>query len=236
MFPPNFELFASSKVTSLFAPVTRGYSAGHGAGPRPRLAATPLRLIRRDACRNQHRVKIVPPQRAVWLPPNSVHETRMLTDVHLASLYLKRTEKWSFDCEVMEISKLLRELIVAALQIRPGRKRSRRDNLIADLIVEELQAAPRGLSPIPLPANQRLLTIYKTVIANPTAGVLLTELSADVGSTSKTISRLFQQESASASAIGGSSCRSPMRRPISFKACRSRSLRPGWGIRPAHFP
>jgi AraC-like DNA-binding protein len=137
---------------------------------------------------------IVPPQRAVWLPPNSVHETRMLTDVHLASLYLRRAQKWSFDCEVMEISKLLRELIVAALQIRPGRKRSRRDNLIADLIVEELQAAPRGLSPIPLPANQRLLTLCKNVIANPTAGALLTELAAEAGSTSKTISRLFQRE------------------------------------------
>src|SRR5688572_17304969 len=126
---------------------------------------------------------IVPPQRAVWLPPNSLHETTMLTDVHFASLYLSKTKKWSHGCEVVEISSLLRELIVTASQIRPGRKLSRRDNLITDLIVEELQAAPRGLSPIPLPANQRLLALCKNVIANPSAGILLTKLSAEVGST-----------------------------------------------------
>src|SRR5258705_3550936 len=145
---------------SFFAPVTRRYSAGHvvpaHAHAWPQLLYASSGVMRVETSTGSW---IVPPQRAVWLPPNSVHETRMLTDVHLASLYLRRAQKWSFDCEVMEISKLLRELIVAALQIRPGRKRSRRDNLIADLIVEELQAAPRGLSPIPLPANQRLLTL-----------------------------------------------------------------------------
>jgi AraC-like DNA-binding protein len=184
-------------VTSIspFAPVTRRYSAGHlvpaHAHAWPQLLYASSGVMRVETATGSW---IVPPQRAVWLPPNSLHETTMLTDVHFASLYLSKTKKWSHGCEVVEISSLLRELIVTASQIRPGRKLSRRDNLITDLIVEELQAAPRGLSPIPLPANQRLLALCKNVIANPSAGILLTKLSAEVGSTSKTISRLFLRE------------------------------------------
>lgn len=180
---------------SSFAPVTRQYSAGHvvpaHAHTWPQLLYASSGVMRVETSTGSW---IVPPQRAVWLPPNSMHETRMLTDVHLASLYLRRKQKWSFDCEVVEISNLLRELIVAALDIRPERRLSRRDNLIADLIVAELQSAPRGPSPIPLPTNERLLTLCKSVIANPSAGILLTELAAEVGSTSKTIARLFQRE------------------------------------------
>ena len=153
MFPPNLNDCASAKVTSFLAPVTRRYSAGHlvpaHAHAWPQLLYASSGVMRVETSTGSW---IVPPQRAVWLPPNSVHETRMLTDVHLASLYL-RTEKWSFDCEVMEISPLLRELIVAALQIDPAHKPSRRESLITDLIVEELRAAPRGLSPIPLPVD-----------------------------------------------------------------------------------
>jgi AraC-like DNA-binding protein/mannose-6-phosphate isomerase-like protein (cupin superfamily) len=182
------------QVSSFLAPVTRRYSAGHvvpaHAHAWPQLLYASSGVMRVETGTGSW---IVPPQRAVWLPPNSVHETRMLTDVHLASLYL-RTEQWSFDCEVMEISPLLRELIVAALQIDPAHKPSRRESLITGLMVEELQAAPRGLSPIPLPVDQRLLALCKNAIANPEAGVSLAQLSADVGSTSKTISRLFQRE------------------------------------------
>jgi len=180
---------------SFLAPVTRCYAAGHvvpahaHAWPQLLYAASGVMRVETGAGS-----WIVPPQRAVWLPPKAMHETRMLTDVHLASLYLRRVQEWRFDCEVMEISPLLRELIVAALQIPLDRKPSRRDGLIADLIVQELQAAPRGVSPIPLPADPRLLALCKTVIANPAAGVSLAELSADVGRTAKTISRLFQRE------------------------------------------
>jgi AraC-like DNA-binding protein len=179
---------------AFLAPVTRRYPAGHLVPAHvhawPQLLYASSGVMRVETHTGSW---IVPPQRAVWLPPDSVHETSMLTDVRLASLYLK-TENWSFDCEVMEISALLRELIVAALQIHPDRKQSRRDSLIADLIVQELQAAPRGVSPIPMPVDARLLALCKTVIAHPAAGVSLAELSADVGSTSKTISRLFQRE------------------------------------------
>ena len=125
---------------SPFAPVTRRYSAGHlvpaHAHAWPQLLYASSGVMRVETGTGSW---IVPPQRAVWLPPNSLHETTMLTDVHLASLYLSKTKKWSLGCEVVEISKLLRELIVAASQIRPGRKLSPRDNLITESIVKSFK-------------------------------------------------------------------------------------------------
>jgi AraC-like DNA-binding protein len=180
---------------AVVAPVTRRYPAGHvvpaHAHTWPQLLYASSGVMRVETGTGSW---IVPPQRAVWLPPDAIHETSMLTDVHLASLYLERTQQGSFDCEVMEISPLLRELIVAALEIPSGSKPSPRDSLIADLIVEELEAAPRGVSPIPMPVDPRLLTLCKAVMANPAAGVSLVALSANVGSTSKTIARSFQRE------------------------------------------
>jgi AraC-like DNA-binding protein len=137
---------------------------------------------------------IVPSQRAVWVPPNCRHETRMLTEVSLASLYLRDAERWTFDCEVIEICPLLRELIIAALRIDFSYALSRRESLLIRLIVEELRSAPRGVSPIPMPAEQRLVRLCRRVIDQPSAHRSLEAHGRPLGLTPKTISRLFRRE------------------------------------------
>jgi AraC-like DNA-binding protein len=180
---------------SSFAPVVRHYPRGHcvsaHAHPWPQLLYASSGVLSVETDKGSW---IVPPQRGVWLPPDCVHVTQMLTEVDLASLYLKDSEHWSFGCEVMEVSPLLRELIVAALRIDVERPRSHREKLLMGLIVEELRAAPRGVSPVPMPASERLLALCRRVIAEPSLNISLDEHATAAGLTAKTVSRLFDRE------------------------------------------
>ncbi len=136
---------------------------------------------------------IVPPQRGLWLPPNTEHETRMLTDVALSSLYLPDATEWNRDCRVIEISALLRELIVAAVHFVSDPV-ARREQLLIDLMIEELRDAPLGSSPIPMPESPRLVALCRRVINNPTGEISLDQHASDAGLTPKTVGRMFQRE------------------------------------------
>jgi AraC-like DNA-binding protein len=178
-----------------FAPVVRDYPVGHvtlgHSHTWPQLLYASRGVMAVETDRGSW---IVPPQRAVWVPPKCRHETRMLTDVSLASLYLRDTDHWAFGCEVIEIGALLRELIVAAQRVDATHALSRREMLITKLIVEELRVAPRGLSPIPMPAEPRLIELCRRIIGRPSAHTSLNEYAGALGVTPKTILRLFRRE------------------------------------------
>jgi len=137
---------------------------------------------------------IVPPQRAIWLPPRSWHVTRMLTEVRLASLYLRRTRGSPARCELIDIGPLMRELLVAAIDIDFSGPLTRREASLAALIGEELAIAPRGGSPIPMPQDRRLIPFCQRVMKDPTLRVSLDAHAAAMAMTPKTVSRLFQRE------------------------------------------
>lgn len=179
-----------------FSPVINQYRRGHfvpaHAHSWPQLLYASSGILSVQTARGSW---VVPPQRAVWLPPDCVHETRMLTDVSMSSLYLQRSKKWTqYDCEVIEINPLMRELILAALTIEGAREMSRREDLIVRLISEELATAKRGAWPIPLPQDRRLLALCNRILEDPSLNATLEQLSSDIGSSAKTIARLFDRE------------------------------------------
>lgn len=182
------------------APIARHYARGHCVPwhdhPWPQLLYASSGVLGVETPKGSW---IVPPQRGVWLPPNSRHETRMLTDVELSSLYLERTDDWSGDCAVIEISPLLRELILAAIAIgrAAGGAAARvpeRERLIIRMIGLELHSAARVGAPIPMPTDARLADFCRSVIANPTVEIALEQHSARAGMTPKTVSRLFKRD------------------------------------------
>jgi len=184
----------TSDISSL-SPVLRHYGPGHVTPGH--VHAWPQLLYASHgvmAVETEKGTWVVPPQRAVWLPPNCRHTTRMLTDVVLASLYLQPIEGWAFDCEVIEISPLLRELIVSTLSSDSGPPRSHRERLVSALIVEELRAAPRSGSPIPMPVEPRLMSLCRQIINDPSVHVSLNDYARAAGLTSKTALRLFHRE------------------------------------------
>ncbi|SDD29282.1 AraC family transcriptional regulator [Paraburkholderia lycopersici] len=139
---------------------------------------------------------VVPPQRAVWLPPGTQHAIHMLSAVEMRNLYLHERDSrhLSERCEVFEINGLLRELITSLAE------RARDDDawLAAayGLATIELARAPRSTLRIPLPgaSDRRLALLCRTVIDNPSADIGFEQHAATVGASVRTLARLFTRE------------------------------------------
>lgn len=136
---------------------------------------------------------MVPPSRAIWVPPRIAHEVVIVEDAYLRTLYVDESAvPGGLDaCRVVEVSGLLRELIVALEARSLNRTRER---LLAELVLDELtRAEPLPLA-VPMPTEKRLRALCEAVLAHPAQGESLEHWAAGVGASTRTIARLFKQE------------------------------------------
>lgn len=136
---------------------------------------------------------IVPPQRAIWTPPHAMHEVATLEKARLRALYVHASCS-PFDgnqCEVLEVSALLRELIVALAQADSG---SSRESALAALILDELARSAAQPICVALPADKRLKSLCEMLIADPASPLTLDQWASHVGASGRTLARLFERE------------------------------------------
>jgi AraC-like DNA-binding protein/mannose-6-phosphate isomerase-like protein (cupin superfamily) len=140
---------------------------------------------------------VVPPQRAVWLPPGTPHAIHMMSAVEMRNLYLHGDDiaHLSTHCEVFEVNGLLRELIKTLAE----QERERNDAWLETayrLAAMELAHAPRSTLRIALPdaADRRLDVLCRAVIDNPSVDISFEQHAANVGASVRTLSRLFTRE------------------------------------------
>lgn len=136
---------------------------------------------------------IVPPQRAIWIPPNVQHEVTTLEKARLRALYVHaglspfRGEQ----CEVLEVSALLRELVVALVQAEAGVPR---EAMLGMLILDELPSLATLPIRVALPEDKRLKALCEALIAEPASPLTLEEWANRVGASGRTLARLFERE------------------------------------------
>lgn len=145
---------------------------------------------------------LVPPSRAVWIPPGVEHVVTVVEDAELRTLYLLQPagagpaslaggagDGWE-RCRVLEVSPLLREL-TEQLHDAPGGARER---CIAALLQDELaraRAVPLGVG---LPADSRLRALCEAVLDDPARHATLDGWAREAGASVRTVARLFRQE------------------------------------------
>ena len=86
---------------------------------------------------------VVPPLRAVWLPGGTVHEVRAVGALSMRTLYFhpESCREMPPFVVVCEVSPLLRELVLRAVELRVLRNAEQRDSLLIGLIREEVREA-----------------------------------------------------------------------------------------------
>ena len=142
---------------------------------------------------------VVPPQRAVWLPPGAVHSIHMMSEVEMRNLYLheRNVGHLSRRSDVFEVNGLLRELITS---IAEHERTHARDQTYLDaayrLAMLELAHAPRSSLRIALPdaSDRRLEALCRAVIDNPSIAISFEQHAAAVGASVRTLARLFTRE------------------------------------------
>lgn len=99
----------------------------------------------------------VPPHRAVLIPPTTDHQV-LMERVSTRSLYLEPSAVPWFPtrCQVVEVSPLLRELLLAAVDLPAEYDRHGRDGTLIELILHELRALTPLPFDLPLPPRAEL--------------------------------------------------------------------------------
>jgi AraC-like DNA-binding protein len=145
---------------------------------------------------------IVPPSRAVWIPPGVVHAVTAIERADLRTLYLGPDlltgQAWTAG-RVMEVSPLLREL-VAALPGVPDPtppetpdEAERRHGIEQLVLVELKRARPLALG-VALPRDGRLRRLCEAMLREPGRQAGLDEWAAEAGASPRTLSRLFREQ------------------------------------------
>lgn len=137
----------------------------------------------------------VPNRRAVLIPPNTEHEV-LMRGVSTRSLYFEpAAAPWFPDrCLVVEVSALLRELVLAAVDMPAEYPRKGRHASLVELIMHEL----RTLSPLPfelpLPVHPELRQLCLRFQSAPNTRTAPAEWAAELHLSERTLNRLFRTE------------------------------------------
>lgn len=138
---------------------------------------------------------IVPPLRAIWIAPGVEHEVTVLEKARLRPLCVlaERAPFAGSECKVLEVSSLLRELIVALAQLDPGEAPAR-EAMLAALILDELGRSATRPIRVPMPADKRLKALCGGLLDSPGCNLTLEHWARQVGASERTLARLFERE------------------------------------------
>src|ERR1700721_4448984 len=147
-----------SEITTL----TRDYPSGH---------VIPLHFHDRDqvvyASRGVMTVRaldsawVVPTDRAVWIPAKLPHTITMSGMVSMRTLYLRPrlAKTLPRSCCVVNVSALLRELILHACMLAALNKRNERQRHLIALILDQLETIQTVALQLPNPSDPRALRV-----------------------------------------------------------------------------
>ena len=154
---------------------------------------------------------IVPPHRAVWVPPGVEHAVTLVETASLYTLYFlpqahgggaqarwMDEPQWQ-ECRVMEASPLLRALVVE-MDTRSDHagplsaQTLQREGHLSALVCEEIRRAPVIHLGVRLPQDKRLQHLCEAVLQDPTRHRTLEQWALDTGASLRTVARLFRTE------------------------------------------
>jgi AraC-like DNA-binding protein len=146
--------------------------------------------------RTKQGVWVVPPLRAVWIPADTTHSVSMSGKVSMRTVYLlpKLCRALPAKCFVMNVSALLKELILHACTFAKLNKKTTTERRIVEILVDQLKAIESVPLQLPHPDDSRAQRVMEALFTNPGDHRTLEELCKDCGASKRTIQRLFLEE------------------------------------------
>jgi AraC-like DNA-binding protein len=111
---------------------------------------------------------IVPPSRALWMPAHTVHEIQMHGVVDMRSLYFDAAAGAAMPalCVVLDVTPLLRELVVRAAALPADYDEGGDDGLLMRLLAAEIRRLPHCALDLPLPESADLTQLCERILAD----------------------------------------------------------------------
>jgi|SRR5690348_4175163 AraC-like DNA-binding protein len=139
---------------------------------------------------------VVPPLRAVWMPAGMAHSIAVSGPVAMRTIYFRKgmIRKPGLRCAVVNVSPLLRELILHACSIRRLRKSVRSERRVLEMIRDQLEVAQSLGLQLPYPSDPRARRVVQFLVDDPGSRATLHELCTRCGGSKRTIQRAFIAE------------------------------------------
>jgi AraC-like DNA-binding protein len=139
---------------------------------------------------------VIPPQRAVWVPSGMEHETHTIGLVAMRTVYVApRVARTLFPhCCVVNVSELLRALILRAAELPTIYVREGPDGRIMQMILDEVKLSRSLPLHLPMPKNQRLRNLCDMLLKRPQLTEPLECMAKKVGMSKRTAERFFVKE------------------------------------------
>jgi AraC-like DNA-binding protein len=188
LFAPNGRLL--SELASVSADFNAGHVIPEHSHPEDQLLFASSGVM---TLRTKRGVWVVPPLRALWIPANTPHSVAMSGPVSMRTLYFRPRlcPRLQGKCFVMNVSPLLRELILHACKFKRLNKKVLAERQIIEIILEQLKEVDSIPLQLPRPTDSRAMRVVKALLADPGDQRALEKLCKDCGASKRTIQRVF---------------------------------------------
>lgn len=170
------------------------YTGGHRIAPHWHVRAQLVFATRGTmTVRTERRAWIVPPSRALWVPAHTIHEVHAHDEVEMRSLYVStaHTAGMPDSCAVLEVTPLLRELVVRASELPVEYDQAGDEGLVMQLLMAEMRRVPRCALDLPLAESAELRALCDEILQALSTG---RSADANLDVSARTLYRRFLRE------------------------------------------
>ncbi|MCP3730910.1 helix-turn-helix transcriptional regulator [Sphingomonas sp. MG17] len=138
---------------------------------------------------------VLPPNRAVWIPPQMNHQTICRSEVVFQVIYIDpRFDAEGKACRVFEVSPLLRALIGEVATFDCHYEMEGREASIVRLLLDEVDRMPSVPVHAELPSDRRLRRVCEAILADPGDTRDIDYWAKHAGMARRTFTRSFREE------------------------------------------
>lgn len=139
---------------------------------------------------------IVPPSRALWVPARTVHEIQTYGVVEMHSLYVDEAAGAGMpsSCVVLNVTPLLRELVVRAVALPADYEEEGADGLLMRLLMAEIRRLSPCALDLPLPESPDLAQLCERILADLSTRRPCGLDAGDMNTSTRTLYRRFLRE------------------------------------------
>lgn len=139
---------------------------------------------------------VAPPERAVWIPGGTPHSVRMVGAVQTRSVLFEVGECPGRGnvCQVVAVSPLLRQLLVAAADLPVEYDEAGRDGMVMRLLTAEVDQAAVIPLAVPFPAHPALARRCHAFLDRPSAAATIDSWADAMAMNRRSFTRLFRRE------------------------------------------
>lgn len=139
---------------------------------------------------------VAPPERGVWVPAHTLHETRHLASTLLRTLYIDPSACAGLPdrTTVVQISPLMRELLSAIVARPRDYDEQAADGRLIDVMLDQIAASRALPLNLPIPASAPLRAVAMQILERPVEGPNMMELSRSMHMSARTLQRQFKSE------------------------------------------